>query len=91
MIKIDNNEIQSYPSKLKRIRVANGFTQQELSKLSGINIKSIAAYEQNPEKINKAKVETLYSIADSLNCDIKDIVEPELFKKDQVYEYEDNL
>lgn len=81
MIKIANDEINSYPSKLKRIRIANGITQQELSELSGINIKSIAAYEQNPSKINKASVETIFSIADCLNCDIKDIVESELFAR----------
>ena len=42
MIKILNEEINACPSKLKRIRIANGITQQELSELSGINIKSIA-------------------------------------------------
>lgn len=79
MIKIANEEINAYPSKLKRIRIANGITQQELSELSGVNIKSIAAYEQNPSKINKASVETIFNIADCLNCDIKDIVETDLF------------
>lgn len=81
MIKILNEEINACPSKLKRIRIANGITQQELSELSGINIKSIAAYEQNPSKINKASIETIFSIADCLNCDIKDIVETELFTR----------
>ena len=52
MIRIENEEINSYKSKLKKIRVSNGMTQSELSELSGINIKSIASYEQNPEKIN---------------------------------------
>ena len=80
-MKIENSEINSYPSKLKRIRVASGLTQQDLSKLSGINIKSIAAYEQTPSKINKASVETVYNIADCLNCDVNDIVEMELFRK----------
>ena len=50
MIRIENEEINSYKSKLKKIRVSNGMTQSELSELSGINIKSIASYEQNPEK-----------------------------------------
>ena len=72
---IKNPEIQSYESKLKKIRVCQGFTQQDLSKLSGINIKSIAAYEQTPSKINKASLETVASLADSLNCDIEDLVE----------------
>ena len=80
-MKIENSEINAYPSKLKRIRVAKGLTQQDLSKLSGINIKSIASYEQTPSKINKASIETVYNIAECLNCNIDDIVEMELFRK----------
>lgn len=81
MIRINNDEINAYPSKLKRVRMANGMTQQELSELSGVNIKSISAYEQTPNKINKASVETIFNIAECLNCDIKDIVETELLKE----------
>ena len=44
MIKIENKIINSYKSNLKKIRTAIGMTQQELSDLSGINIKSIAAF-----------------------------------------------
>lgn len=80
-MKIENSEINAYPSKLKRIRVASGLTQQDLSKLSGVNIKSIASYEQTPAKINKASIETVYSIAHCLNCEVSDIIEMELFGK----------
>ena len=72
---IKNSEIKKYKSNLKRIRVMKGFTQQDIAALSGINIKSIASYEQDPEKINKASVETIYQLADSLGCDISDIIE----------------
>lgn len=75
MIHIENEEIKSYKSRLKRIRVSSGLTQTELAHLSGINVKSIASYEQNPNKINKASVETIYSIADSLGCNIEDLIE----------------
>ena len=75
MITIENEEINSYKSKLKRIRVASGMTQSELSELSGINIKSIASYEQSPEKINHASVESVYILSDCLNCTIEDLVE----------------
>lgn len=75
MINIENEEINSYKSKLKRIRVASGMTQSELSELSGINIKSIASYEQSPEKINHASVESVYILSDCLNCTIEDLVE----------------
>lgn len=75
MIHIENKEIKSYKSRLKRIRVSTGLTQTELANLSGINVKSIASYEQNPNKINKASVETIYNIADSLGCNIEDLIE----------------
>lgn len=75
MIKIENKEIKAYKSNLKRIRVSMGLTQTELASLSGINVKSIASYEQAPKKINKASVETIYNIADSLGCNMEDIIE----------------
>ena len=81
MIKIENPEVKSYKSKLKRIRVSAGMTQNELSALSGINIKSIAAYEQDPQKINKASSESVYNISDCLGCSMEDIMELELIKK----------
>ncbi len=72
---IINNEINSYKSKLKRIRVCKGFTQHDLAELSGINIKSIAIYEQDSSKINKASLETVYRLADSLGCSMDDLIE----------------
>lgn len=78
---IQNEEIKAYKSKLKRIRVSRGFTQQELSDLSGINIKSIAVYEQIPEKMNKASLESAANLADCLGCTIEDLLEKEYLKK----------
>lgn len=68
-----------YKSKLKKYRIAMGFTQSELADLSGINIKSIASYEQFPERINKASVETIAKLADSLGCNLDDLIEDEYF------------
>ena len=42
MIKIENKELNSYKSNLKRIRVSSGLSQDELASLSGVNIKSIS-------------------------------------------------
>lgn len=80
MIKIENKIINSYKSNLKKIRTAIGMTQQELSELSGINIKSIAAYEQNPEKINKASLESVYNISDCLGCSVEDLIEKQFLE-----------
>lgn len=75
--KIDNQEINSYKSNLKRMRTARGMTQGELANLTGINIKSIALYEQYPKKINKASIEKILKIANSLNCTVDDLVQHE--------------
>lgn len=72
---INNKELLSYKSKLKRVRVSRGLTQYDLSELSGINLKSISLYEQNPKKINKASAETVATLSDALGCDMEDIVE----------------
>ena len=77
---IKNKEINGYKSNLKRIRVSRGFTQQDIADLSGINIKSIAVYEQDPEKINKASLETAYQLADSLGCAIEELIENKYLK-----------
>ena len=60
---------------LKRIRTAYGCTQAELAKLSGVSLRSIQMYEQRRKDINKASVETLYSITKVLGCTIEDLIE----------------
>lgn len=60
---------------LKRIRTAYGCTQAELAKISGVTLRSIQMYEQRRKDINKASVETLYSIAKVLGCTIEDLIE----------------
>ena len=74
-IKIDNPELNGYKSKMKKFRVAKGMTQAQLSEISNVNVKSIAYYEQYPDRINKASVETLLKISESLGCEITDIIE----------------
>ena len=60
---------------LKRIRTAYGCTQAELAKISGVSLRSIQMYEQRRKDINKASVETLYSITKVLGCTIEDLIE----------------
>ena len=53
---------------LKEVRKSRGLTQKELSKLSGINLKTIQKYEQGVIDINNANIYTLYKLANTLNC-----------------------
>lgn len=61
-------------SKLKKARICRGYTQESLAELSGVNIKSIAAYEQSPAKLSNASVSTVMRLCDSLGVDIEDVI-----------------
>ena len=60
---------------LKRIRTSYGCTQLELSKKSGVSLRSIQMYEQRNKDINKASVETVYRLAKVLGCEIEELIE----------------
>lgn len=77
MILYEDPKLSKYTSKLKKARIARNFTQEELSTLSNVNIKSLASYEQNPDKLASASVSTVMKLADSLNCEVEDLVNPE--------------
>lgn len=74
---VEDEKIAKYKSKLKRERLMKNHTQESLSQLSEVNIKSIAAYEQDPVKLSSASVGTVYKLADALGCDIEDIINKE--------------
>ena len=60
---------------LRRLRLAAGYSQSELSRLSGVNIRNIQLYEQGVQDINKASASTLASLARPLFCAIEDLME----------------
>lgn len=60
---------------LKRNRTAYDITQAELAKRSGVSLRSIQMYEPRNKDINKASVETVYSLAKVLGCTIEDLIE----------------
>lgn len=62
-------------SKLQRIRKARNFTQQELSKASGVSLRMIQLYEQRQNDINKAHVEVVVNLAKALGCEVDDLIE----------------
>lgn len=62
-------------TKLKEIREARGFTQKQLSDVSGIKLRTIQLYEQRENDINKAGVNIVSSLAQALGCDIEDLLE----------------
>ena len=59
---------------LQIIRKARGFTQQELSKASGVSLRMIQLYEQKQNDISKAQVGVVVSLARALGCDVEDLL-----------------
>ena len=60
---------------LKRIRTSYSCSQAELSKRSGVSLRSIQMYEQRNKDINKASATALYRISKVLGCTIEDLLE----------------
>lgn len=81
MILWEDPRLAKINSNLKKIRMLRKLTQDELAELSGVNIKSLSAYEQQPEKLSNANVTTVYRLAQALNCDIMDIINKEFLDK----------
>lgn len=61
---------------LKRIRVAAGLSQRDLSRMSGVSLRTIQHYEQRQKCINKASMETVLQLCACLCCDPRDLMEP---------------
>lgn len=79
---VDSQKITKIKSNLKKQRIRRGYTQEELSALSNVNIKSIASYEQSPDKLASASASTVYKLALSLGCEIEDILNKEDIKEE---------
>lgn len=60
---------------LKRIRTVYGCSQSELSRLSGVSLRSIQMYEQRNKDINKASADTLLRLSKVLGCRMEDLME----------------
>lgn len=76
-VEIVNQRIKDVFSetKLKHFRLISGCSQLELSKKSGVSLRSIQMYEQRNKDINKASVETLYRLSKVFGCSIEDLME----------------
>lgn len=67
---------ETFPdTNLKRMRMYYGCSQSDLSRKSGVKLRSIQMYEQRNKDINKASVETVQRLAMVLGCKIEDLME----------------
>lgn len=60
---------------LRRIRRARGYSQMELARKSGVNVRNIQLYEQRVQDINRASASALADLAQCLSCSIEDLME----------------
>lgn len=62
-------------TKLFEIRKARGFTQQQLSKASGVSLRMIQLYEQKQNDISKAQATVVIRLAKALGCEVEDLID----------------
>lgn len=72
-IEILNNKKNNNQTNLKLQRERMGLSQSQLADMSGINIKTIQAYEQRQKDIKSAKFDTLQKLSSVLGCEIIDL------------------
>lgn len=73
-IEILSNKKSNSQTNLKLQRERMGLSQSQLADMSGINIKTIQAYEQRQKDIKSAKFETLQKLSVALGCEILDLL-----------------
>lgn len=61
-------------SSLKQQRELSGMSQSELAVRSGTSLRTLQAYEQGVKDIRKAQVVTVRKLAESIGCEVDDII-----------------
>lgn len=64
-----------FRTRLYEYRKRAGYSQRKLADFSGISVRMIQNYEQRSKDINKAQVDTLWKLSDTLGCGIEDLLE----------------
>lgn len=72
---IIRRELKQRETNLQRIRRAKGYSQRELSEVSGVSLRMIQLYEQRQNDINRAQAGTLLDLAQALSCQPRDLME----------------
>lgn len=69
-------------SNLKRIRENAGLSQSRLATLSGVSLPMIQKYEAGIRDINVAQAQTLFRLSIVLLCQMKDLLELDVWEID---------
>lgn len=84
MMLVEDPRVVDITNNLKKKRLMRGYTQEALSEISGVNIKSIAAYEQDDKRFTAASAATVYRLADALGCDMEEIINKDSIDDDKL-------
>lgn len=55
-------------TKLQQLRIQKGFSQSELSRLSGVNFRTLQDFDQGRKNLRNAKGEMIYKLSRALGC-----------------------
>lgn len=73
--------------KLKSMRISRGLSQSKLAAMAGINTRTLQHYEQGSKDFDHAKLSTIFSVCNALECKLSDIINDENFI-DMIGKYE---
>lgn len=59
---------------MKELRKRAGLTRVQLAEETGINFRTLEAYEQGRKDINGAKLKTLLKLCQALDCELEDLI-----------------
>lgn len=62
-------------TKLKEMRIKAGFSQSQLSELTGIKLGTLRHYEQGSKNFDHARIDTILKVCLTLNCKFSEIME----------------
>ena len=63
--------------RLRAARQNAGFSQAELARRSGVNIRTIQYYEQGVRELNNAEAIRIFRMAQALGCRMEDLLDIE--------------
>ena len=63
--------------KLKEIRMSKGLSQSKLADIAGINVRTLQHYEQESKNFDHARLDTIFSVCNALECELSDIITDE--------------
>ena len=79
-------------TKLQELRLKNNLSQSDLSKISGVNFRTLQDFDQGRKSLANAKGEMIYRLSNALACSIDDLLSdciefspsPEILKNQQL-------